>query len=356
MVERNALLIGSMPYENEEAAMTRALDALGPYLFSLPDGEIGEITEVYTKGKRSAWVLTVINQCAADTANFETIKQITRNQEGFPVDYKHLEKLKPKRSPSELHLYLDLGYYTYFKSSYETFKKLRAERGLSNLKFQVGIPTGLDITYIMMQPLDAFRYAAAFNRRIAHEVRQIVSEAVDDVIFQVEVPGELALAYMLPSPAMGIAIRSIRNLVKMLPVSAKIGIHLCLGDLNNEALIRASTMEKMVDFSNRLLETWPQDHPPLYVHYPLAEAADPPRQDAAFYAPFKRVKLPPSTLFVAGLIHEKLSLEENRRLLKVLEDIRGEKVGVACSCGMGRRDAATADVLLERTKEVALTE
>jgi hypothetical protein len=157
--------------------MARALNTVGPYLFSLPDGEIGEITEMYPKGKRSAWVLTVINQCAADKENFKIVKDIVRNEEGFPKDYKHLEKLKPLRSSAELDKYLDLGYYTYFKSSYEIFKKLREEKGQPDLKFQVGVPTGLGITFIMMKPVDAFRYAGAFNRLIAYEVGQIIEEA-----------------------------------------------------------------------------------------------------------------------------------------------------------------------------------
>ncbi|HEX2915345.1 MAG TPA: hypothetical protein VH186_31570 [Chloroflexia bacterium] len=350
---RNTLLIGSMPFENEQAAMTKALDSLGSSLFSLPDGEIGEKSALYPKGNRSAWVLTVINQCASDKANFEVVQEVVRNQDGFPVDYKHLEKLKPKHSPSELHLYLNLGYYDYFKSSYAIFKRLKAERNLPHLKFQVGIPTGLDITFIMMKPLEALRYARAFNRRIAYEVRQIISEAGDDVIFQVEVPGELAMAYMLPGVALNLPVGSVRSLVKLLPSSARLGIHLCLGDLNNEALTRARTLEKMVDFSNKLIETWPQDHPPLYIHYPLAEAAEPPRLEADYYTPLKRIKLPPGTQFIAGIVHEKLGEQENRQILQTLEKLRGGTVGIACSCGLGRRSPETASVLLERMNRLA---
>ena len=355
MVARKALLIGSMPYDSEQAAMTRALDTVGPYLFSLPDGEIGEVTEMYPKGKRSAWVLTVINQCATDKENFKIVKDIVRNEEGFPKDYKHLEKLKPLRSSAELDKYLDLGYYTYFKSSYEIFKKLREEKGQPDLKFQVGVPTGLGITFIMMKPVDAFRYAGAFNRRIAYEVGQIIEEAGDDVIFQVEIPAELALAYMLPGLGPIIGVRNVLALVKRLPAAAKVGVHLCLGDLNNEALIRAKTLDKMVAFSNKLIAAWPQDHPPLYVHYPLAEAADPPRQDAAYYAPLQNIKLPPTTEFVAGFVHEKLNPDQSRTILKAIEGARGKPVGIACSCGMGRRSTETANALLEKMKEVAGT-
>lgn len=353
MVERNVLLVGSMPYDSEKTAMTRALDTVGPFLFSLPDGEIGEITTLYPKGKRSAWVLTVINQCAADTENFKIVKNVVRNKEGFPIDYNHVDKLKPLHAPAELDKHLDLGYYSYFKSSYETFKQLREEKNLPDLKFQVGLPTGLGITFTMMSPVDAFRYAGAFNRRLAYEANKIYDEAGDDVIFQVEVPAEVALAYRLPGLGTIIGVRQTLDLVKKMPARAKIGVHLCLGDLNNEALTRAKTLDKMVTFSNSLVAAWPQKQSPMYIHYPLAEAADPPHQAAAYYAPLQNIKLPPATDFMAGFIHEKLTPDQSRAILKAIEDARGQPVGVACSCGMGRRTTETANVLLEKMKEAA---
>ena len=37
--KRNVLLVGSLPFENKEEAMTQALDAVGNNLVALPDGE-----------------------------------------------------------------------------------------------------------------------------------------------------------------------------------------------------------------------------------------------------------------------------------------------------------------------------
>ena len=42
--KRQALLVGSMPFEDEEDAMTRALDTLGADLWALPDGESDAIS------------------------------------------------------------------------------------------------------------------------------------------------------------------------------------------------------------------------------------------------------------------------------------------------------------------------
>ncbi len=356
MNARKTLLVGSIPFENEEDAMSRALAQLSPYLFSLPDGEIGEKTELYPKGNRAAWVMTVINACTEDTANWRVVKQPTRAEDGFPADYDKVQKLKPKHSPAALFEHLRFGYDEYFKSSYETFKRLRADRKLPDLKFQVGVPTGLGITFTMMNPIDAIRYAGVFNQRIAFEVNEIIKMAGDDVVIQVEVPGELAMAYQLPAFLIDLPVLSVRSLVKKFSPTAQVGVHICLGDLNNKALVKASTLDKLVKFSNCLVEKWPQNHPPFYIHYPLAEAAAPPTLDRAFYAPLKQVKLPAGTRFIAGFVHEKLSGADHQKLLKTIEGLRGGTVDIACSCGMGRRTPEEADRLLEIMNEVASSE
>ncbi len=51
MSEREAHLVGSLPGPTAAAAMSTALQILGPYLRSLPDGETGE---------RRNWVISII--------------------------------------------------------------------------------------------------------------------------------------------------------------------------------------------------------------------------------------------------------------------------------------------------------
>ena len=53
-------------------------------------------------------------------------------------------------------------------------------------------------------------------------------------------------------------------------------MHLCFGDLNNESLIKPSSLEKAVRFANALIGRRPGSHQLAYVHFPLAEAVDPP--------------------------------------------------------------------------------
>jgi hypothetical protein len=353
MSKRKLLLVGSLPFANEEDAMRRAMDAFGAGLDYVPDGEIGEKSAEYPRGNRSAWVTHQMSLCAADTANWELVKPAETNQFGFPVDYGKEPKVKPKHPPGELHKHLNFRYDTYFEQHYPTFKRLRAERGLEGkVKYQVGVPTGLGIGFGMMNPLTAIRYAGALNTRIAYEVNRILKMAGDDVIIQVEIPAELAMAYRLPPFLMGLSLRTVFDLVKKMD-AAPLGYHLCLGDLNNKALTQAPSLDRMVEFSNRLVAGTPSKHKLLYMHYPLAEAAVPPPLEAAYYAALKDIRLPAGVEFIAGFVHEKRTEAEHQQILRELETVLKQPVGVACSCGLGRRPSDVAEKLMTMMGTVA---
>ena len=351
--KRQALLVGSMPFESEEDAMNRALDALGTDLWALPDGEIGEKSEKYPLGNRAAWVQAIIDICEQDHENWEVVDRGVRGESGFPTGYGTGPRLKPKRSPSEMHKHLDFRWLQYFQKSYPIFKRLRQERGMPNLKFQVGLPTGMGITFGMMSPINALRYASAFNKRMAYEANEMLKIADSgDIIFQLEVPGELAMAYRMPKFMVNIPLRTILGLVKQIEPKASFGIHLCFGDLNNEALIKADILDKMVYFSNRLVDKWPKTHELRYLHYPLAEAADPPPLKAVYYEPLKNINLPANVRFVAGFVHDKRSEAEHQQILETIEGLRGHTVDIACSCGMGRRTPEMAKTLIDVTHKL----
>jgi len=182
----------------------------------------------------------------------------------------------------------------------------------------------------------------AFNTVFAREVNAVLREAGDDVIIQIELPPEVYAAYLLPTSLHGLALWPLHDLLRKIRPGAQIGLHLCLGDFHNEAMVHPKTLDKMVAFSNRLVASWPRAHTLRYVHYPLAEGAVPPSTDARYYAPLRDIALPSGTRFVAGFVHESLSLAENARILAAIEQVRGQPVDVACACGLGRRTPAAA--------------
>lgn len=353
MNKRYAHLVGSMPFENETSAMSLALDALGNHLHSLPDGEIGEKSPQYPKGCRSAWTQIIMDSMEADTDNWKVKKRAVRNETGVPAHYTKASKLSPNKSPKEIEKYLNFKWLDYFKESYPIYQKLKKERGLEHLKFQVGLPTGLGITFVVLGPVNGLRYAQAFNRRMAYEANEIAKIAdPNDLIFQIEVPIEVILFHMLPPVISNIAFGSITGLIKLLNPDIPIGIHLCLGDLNNESLARINTLKKLVRFSNKLIHQIPETHRLEFIHYPLAEGHIPPTTNPAFYDILRNVKLPEHTRFIAGMVHEKLSVNAQKELITHIDHIIGRKVDIACSCGMGRRTSAAAEELLQMQQEL----
>ncbi|MEM1137742.1 MAG: hypothetical protein AAGI07_18025 [Bacteroidota bacterium] len=353
VAKRYAHLVGSMPYINEATAMEKALTFLNGSLHSLPDGEIGEKSEKYPKGCRSAWTQVIMDSLEADTENWKVSKKAERNKDGVPIHYTKASKLRPKKSPKALLEYLDFKWLDYFRQSYPIYKKLKAKTDSSRMKFQVGLPTGLGITFVVLGPIYGLRYAKVFNKRMAYEANEIAKIAdKNDLIFQIEVPIEVIMFQMMPPLISDIAFKSIIGLARLLNPEIPVGIHLCLGDLNNEALGKLKTLKKLVKFSNKLVNKWPSTHQLAYMHYPLAEGNIPPETDVAFYNILKDIKLPKDTRFIAGFVHEKLPLETHKKLLKNIENIRGEQIDIACSCGMGRRTAEIADQLFKIKAEL----
>lgn len=351
--KRQILLVGSLPYQNEEVAMNQVLESLGLDIWSVPDGEIGEKSDEYPQGNRAAWIQSIIDICERDTENWKVVKKAIRGDNGFPTGYDAEPRLQPKRPPSEMHHHLDFRWLEYFKASYPVFKKIRKERGLDQLKFQVGFPTGIASTFATMNPVNALRYADAFNKRMAYEANEMLKIAdPNDLIFQIEVPGELAMAYKLPKFMVDLSLRTIFGLVNKIDPKVPFGIHICFGDLNSETLTKAGTLNKMVHFSNRLVNKWPGTHQLDYVHYPLAEASDPPPLEADYYRVLEKIKLPKDTRFVAGFVHDKRSESEHREILEIIENIRGHQVDIACSCGLGRKKTNVATELIEMSQKL----
>jgi len=351
MKNRFAHLVGSMPYANEETAMAKALDALAGHLHSLPDGEVGEKSTQYPLGCRSAWTQIIMDSMEADSENWKVKRKAIRNSIGVPSHYTKASVLRPKKSPSAIEPSLNFKWLDYFKSSYPIYKKLKQERALSDLKFQVGLPTGLGITMVVLGPVYGLKYAKAFNRRMAYEANEIAKIAdPEDLVFQIEVPIEVIMFHMLPPIISNIVFRSITGLIDLLDPRIPIGIHLCLGDLNNESLAKINSLKALVRFSTKLVARLPKTHRLAFMHFPLAEGKTPPVTDISFYEELKKVKLPSGTRFIAGFVHEKLSSDDHKHLLKSIEQIRGEQIEVACSCGMGRRSSEVADELLKIKK------
>ena len=350
MRRRHAHFVGSIPFENEETAMRELLEALGSHLISCPDGEVGKKSELYKEGDRLGWIQTPIQRCVNNTEAFD----IKRDAEleprlGLVADYDKGWILRPKYGPKELASHISFGYDEFFEHSYPIFKRLREETGNPNVKFQVGIPTGFDIALAAFDSLPlAIRYQHAFADRIAFECAEIMRQTDDEVIFQIEAVIPLGMAVGMPGFMTPLLVRPAVSLAAKLPEGARIGVHLCLGDLNHKSSTRL-ILKKIAGYSNIMVKKWPEGRPLTYVHFPLAEAATPPPTDPDFYSTLSLVKLPADTRFIAGFIHEGLNDPEHVVILNAVERAVERTVDVACSCGLGRRERKMAEELIGST-------
>ena len=110
----------------------------------------------------------------------------------------------------------------------------------------------------------------------------------------------------------------------------------------------------MIHFSNNLTGKSPKTHDLWHLRYPLAEAADPPPWETAYYEELKNIPLPFDVRFVAGFVHDKRSEAVHQQILETIEGNCGHSANVPCSCGIGRRTPAIAEAPIETSHALTM--
>lgn len=325
-----AHLVGSMPGDTPEEAMHAALERLGPHLRTLPDGETGE---------RRDWIIHIID-------SFRSHPDLELRRDGGWTDYDDTPLFRVRPGHRLTAGSLDFGHVAAFERSFPAFQRLKADHGRPDLAFQVGLPGDFDLSLFTFGPTGPFRLREPFTEATLAEIAAIHRRAGDEVVFQVEVPAELVFVARMPPPAQpamaAYLARGITDLVADAPAGARFGIHLCLGDMNHRALGRMRDVRPLVHLANAIAARWPAGRPLEFLHAPLAAAVEPPPNRAGFYAPLQALHLDPEVGLVAGFVHESLDLRAQRALDAHVTGLMGRPIGVAASCGLGRREPGQA--------------
>jgi len=333
---RSSHLVGSIPAADAEAAMRLAMSWLGPTLQTLPDGETGE---------RRNWIHYIIE-------GFRDHPDLVLARDGDWSDYDRTPRFRVRAGRRLFGANLDFGHVPAAERSWPVFQRVRQQFGRPDLTFQVGVPGDLDLALFTLGPAAALRHRRAFTEATIAEVRRIHALCGEDVVFQVEVPAELTLLARLPLPAQPVAARllakGVTDLAVAAPHGARFGLHLCLGDLNHRPFGAMTDAAPVVRLANAVARRWPVDRRLQFVHAPFAAANQPPPLDPAFYAPLAGLRLPAGVRFIAGFVHEDRSLDQQRQIRALLDRHLGRPVDVAAACGLGRRDAAAAEAILEQ--------
>ena len=334
---RTAHLVGSIPLDSAEEAMTAALERMGPNLRSLPDGETGE---------RTNWIIHIVE-------SFRRHPDLELKSEGAWTDYSDIPRFAIRKGATLTGESLDFGHTADFDANSPTFLKLREQHGLKDVAYQLGLPGDFDMALFTLGPLAAFQHRRPFTEATLRTIRAVYERAGDDVVFQLEVPAELVFVAKMPAPlqsAMAAYLaRGITRLVEQAPEGARFGVHLCLGDMNHRALGTMSDVSPLVHLTNAIAASWPHGRRLEFIHAPLAAAIEPPPNRRRFYAPLAKLRLPADVDFIAGFAHEDQPISAQLTLRDHLDGLLGRPVGVATACGLGRRERQPALAALDRT-------
>jgi hypothetical protein len=340
MPTREAHLVGSLPGSTAEAAMATALEILGPYLRSLPDGETGE---------RRNWIISIIE-------GLRSHPDLELRKAGDWSDYDKTPQLKIRKGRKLYGASLDFGHVEAVAASFPEFEAARAAADRPGLVFQQGVPGDFDLAMFTLGPAGALRHRRPFTEATLREIGDVARITGSDTLFQIEIPVELVLLAKAPAAARpGLAkvlARSVVGLAAAAPAGTQFALHLCLGDMNNRAFGTLSDVGPLVLLANAITRTWPAGRPLAVLHAPFAAADHPATTDSGFYAPLRQLELPVGTRFAAGFAHESQTLQEQRAIRAIIDDLLQREVVIASSCGLGRRSEAAGRAVLERTAEL----
>ena len=342
MTERTVHLVGSLPGANTREALTWVTGILGNTIGPcMPDGETGD---------RSDWVNRLVE-------NLRSHPDLELVRDGEWTGYTDTPAFRVK--PGRKLRWIDLDYVAEFEKSWKTYEDLIHGSGR---RFQIGIPGPLDVAAIAFgfNLPAALKNLSPFRDATIREIAEIWSKADDLAVFQLEVPIELIMLTKLPRRAQPAAAkrlaREVLRVVEAAPRGARFGLHLCLGDLNNESMGTPSDAGPLVVLANAIMGEWPTGRTLEFVHVPLAHGSEPPTMDPDYYAPLAQLWIPDRVRFIGGFIHEKSLIKDLVLIRDQIEFDLGRQIDVAASCGLGRRNRKDAQLNLEIARAVALAE
>jgi hypothetical protein len=340
MADREAHLVGSLPGAKPAEAMATALEILGPYLRTLPDGETGE---------RRNWVISIIE-------GLRIHPDLELRKAGDWSDYDKTPVMKIRRGRTLYGASLNFGHVDAVRDSYPEFQSATAAAGRSDLAFQEGVPGDFDLAMFTLGPAGALRHRRPFTEATLAEIRDVAGIAGRSTLFQIEVPVELVLLAKAPAPARPALAKLLARRVTGLAAAAaegtRFGVHLCLGDMNNRAFGTMSDVEPLVLLANAIVRGWPEGRTLDILHAPFAAADQPATTDLAFYEPLKDLALPAGVRFAAGFAHESQSLADQLTIRSIIDEALNREVTISAACGLGRRSEAAGRAVLERNAEL----
>jgi len=328
---RQVHLVGSIGLDTVDEVFQAAGTLLGPYLKRVPDGEPG--------GRRlwTSWQYPVLR--ANPFLQVDRAKASTLTTGFLPLTLAEGVKAGDVR-------FGELGYAREARASYQDFLQAR-DRGVlpREVRFQVCLPTPFAVIGRTIDEEVRPAVLAAYEAAMLREVLTICDAiAHSDLALQWDVCFEMLIwdgrwAAMPPFEGMEkYFLEMFRRISEPVPTDVQLGFHLCYGDLDATHFVEPQDATKMTELANLIVSN---ARPPIaWVHMPVPIARD----DDAFFAPLKNLRLPQGTELYLGLVHAKDGVEGTRRRITAAKKVVGQ-FGIAAECGIAR--ARTPETVLK---------
>lgn len=342
---RPVLLLGSVPLGSAAEVFTAAGTALGDLARRIPDGETGV---------RLLWV-----GCQADAfRNAAGLQKTAERQIPGTVAFT-LYGFKPGQSTVDVR-FGPLGYASAAIQSYQDFKRLRDAGTVDRAtRLQISLPTPFAVAYSFSERSAFPALWQIYERKMLEEVDEIARAIPHrDLAIQWDIAPEMVeydtisdrsetirqlFASGVPASELLAAIVRVADHV---PADIELGLHFCYGDPGHKHVVEPKNTAPAVEMANRLSSAIRR--PITWVHLPVPRGRD----DDAYFAPLRGLKLKPGTELYLGLVHFTDGLEGAKRRLAAAQRAVTD-FGVATECGLGRRSPGTIPGLLALHREIA---
>ncbi len=328
MTTHNVHLVGSVPLADAEAVFRTASAIVGDRLKRIPDGETGVRTNWI------GWQTMVFMQ----TPSLELVPQDDAYS-GLPQF-----RVRAGVQPEGI-VFGPLGYADAAIDSYATFTRLKEAGEIpAHTRFQVCLPTPLAPVTGSIELASRLAVEPAYEARLLTEVDMICAAIPhDQLAIQWDIAIEMAIwedvwQAAFADPKAGIIERIARYSARV-PDDVELGYHLCYGDAGHQHFVQPKDTANLVEIANALAAR--VTRPINWLHLPVPRERD----DDAYFAPLRGLKLHPETELYLGLVHLTDGAEGTARRVAAAERAVPD-FGVATECGFGRRPPETVPELL----------
>lgn len=322
--KREVLLVGSVPLGSAEQVFAVCADALDGQVKRLPDGETGP---------RTNWIAWQRALLGANPA----LRQLPAAGP-FPVFVLNPDHRGPVAFGA-------LGYAKAALESYAVFRRLKGEaRVPAGMRFQVSLPTPLAVVAQYIEASAQSAVEGPYSERLLAEAREIMDAIPHaELAVQWDVAVEFAVLEGVRrvhfQPVYDGVVSRLSALRAAIPADIEMGFHLCYGDSGGKHFKEPADTSLLVKIANAISESSPR--PIQWIHMPVPKERD----DSAYFAPLKQLKLRPETRLFLGLVHPGDGIEGTRRRMAMAQRFVKD-FGIATECGFGRRPPETVPELL----------